>query len=60
MADLGHQLPVWSVIPFVGMLLSIALFPLFRPHWWEHNMGKVSIFWALVFVLPFFYAFGVE
>lgn len=58
MADLGHQLPVWSVIPFVGMLLSIALFPLFCPHWWEHNMGKVSLFWALAFVIPFFYAFG--
>ena len=55
---LGHQLPIWSVLPFVGMLLSIALFPLFAPHWWEHNRGKVSLFWALVFVVPFFFAFG--
>ncbi|MDH7479527.1 MAG: sodium:proton antiporter [Syntrophomonadaceae bacterium] len=57
-ADLGRQLPVWSVIPFVGMLLSIALFPLFLPHWWEHHMGKVSAFWALLFVLPFGLAYG--
>lgn len=57
-ADLGRQLPLWSVIPFVGMLLSIALFPLFLPHWWEHHLGKVSAFWALLFVLPFGLAFG--
>ncbi|NLK52253.1 MAG: sodium:proton antiporter [Syntrophomonadaceae bacterium] len=58
MTELGHLLPVWSVIPFVGMLLSIAFFPLFQPHWWEKNMGKVSIFWGIIFVLPFLLAFG--
>ncbi|HQV30514.1 MAG TPA: hypothetical protein PKV71_01490, partial [Calditrichia bacterium] len=26
--DLGKALPVWSIIPFVGILLSIAVFPL--------------------------------
>ncbi len=44
--------PVWSVIPFVGMLLSIALGPLLNAHWWEHNIGKVSFFWAMLFALP--------
>lgn len=43
---------VWGV-PFVGILLSIALFPLFAPHFWEHNFGKISAFWALAFLLPF-------
>lgn len=57
---LGYQLPVWSVAPFIGILLSIALFPLFAPHWWEKNMGKVSLFWSLVFVVPFFWAYGMD
>ncbi|WP_406677919.1 sodium:proton antiporter [Moorella sp. ACPs] len=56
--ELGQLLPWWSVLPFVGMLLSIAIFPLVNGHWWEHNMGKVSAFWALVFFIPFLIAFG--
>ena len=42
---------VWAV-PFVGMLLSIALFPLFAPHFWEHHQGKVAALWALLTVVP--------
>jgi Na+/H+ antiporter NhaD/arsenite permease-like protein len=55
---LGLQLPLWSVIPFVGMLLSIAIFPLVKPHWWEHNLLYVAFFWALVFLVPFAIGFG--
>lgn len=51
--NLGEQLPVWSILPFVGMLLSIAIIPLFKSHWWEHNMLKVAIFWSLTFLVPF-------
>jgi Na+/H+ antiporter NhaD/arsenite permease-like protein len=57
---LGNMLPMWSVIPFVGILLSIALGPLFNMHWWEHNMAKVSLFWGLLFLLPFALSFGAE
>lgn len=57
--NLGNELPIWSCIPFVGMLLSIAIFPLVKPHWWEHNMFKISIFWSLAFLIPFGIAFGV-
>ncbi|MGI9861601.1 sodium:proton antiporter [Moorella naiadis] len=56
--DLGHALPLWSVLPFVGMLLSIAIWPLVNGPWWEHNMWKVSAFWALAFFIPFLIAFG--
>jgi len=45
------------VLPFAGILLSIALIPLFAPHFWEHHFPKVSAFWALVFVVPFLYFF---
>ncbi len=55
--DLGTILPLWSVLPFAGILLSIALIPLFAPHFWEHHFPKVSAFWALVFAVPFLYFF---
>ncbi len=51
--NLGEQLPLWSCIPFAGMLLSIALFPLLFPHFWHHHFGKVSGFWAASLALPF-------
>lgn len=58
--ELGKILPLWSVLPFVGMLLSIAVWPLVNGTWWEHNMGKVSLFWSLVFFVPFLIAFGSD
>jgi Na+/H+ antiporter NhaD/arsenite permease-like protein len=56
---LGLELPAWSVIPFVGMLLSIAVFPLVRPHWWEDHLLQVALFWAVIFLVPFAFAFGI-
>ena len=37
--------PYWTVAPFALMLLSIAVIPLWKGHWWEHNLhkGYVSI-----------------
>lgn len=54
---LGEVLPIWSGLPFLGILLSIALFPLFKPVWWHHNMGKVSFAWAMIFAVPFLIAY---
>ncbi len=51
--DIGSELPLWSVLPFAGILLSIALFPLFAPHFWHHHFPKVSALWALAFAIPF-------
>ena len=58
--NLGDTLPLWSVIPFVCMLLSIAIIPLVKPHWWEHNLLKVALFWAAVFLIPFGIGYGVK
>lgn len=58
MHNIGELLPVWSIIPFVGMLLSIAIVPLVKPEWWEHNLLKVSILWSLLFLIPFGIAYG--
>ena len=43
---------VWA-LPFVGILLSIAIMPLVAPHFWHHHFGKVAAAWGLVFVVPF-------
>jgi len=56
--DLGAVLPLWSVIPFVGILLSIAIFPLAAPEFWHHHFPKVSAFWALLLAIPFALVYG--
>lgn len=54
----GAQLSLAWGIPFVGMLLSIALMPLFAGHIWHHHYGKIAAGWAALLVLPFAVAFG--
>ena len=36
-------LPLYTVAPFVAMLLVIAVFPLWIPHWWESNRNKLAV-----------------
>jgi len=50
----GAKLSVLWAVPFAGILLSIALFPLFAPHFWHHHFGKVAVFWALCCAVPLF------
>src|ERR1700684_3129129 len=47
----GSQLSLAWGIPFVGMLLSIALLPLLAPRFWKHNFGKIAAFWSAAFLL---------
>ncbi len=54
---IGAVLPLWSILPFAGILLSIALVPLVLPRFWHHHFPKVSAFWAIVFAVPFIYFF---
>ncbi|MDR1728864.1 MAG: sodium:proton antiporter [Acidobacteriota bacterium] len=35
--------PLWSVIPFVAMLLSIAVLPLVLPKLWHSNRNKLAL-----------------
>jgi Na+/H+ antiporter NhaD/arsenite permease-like protein len=44
---------LWWTVPFAGILLSIALCPLFAPNWWHHYFPHVTLFWAILFVVPF-------
>lgn len=56
----GAALNLFWVVPFAGMLLSIAIFPLILPHFWHHNFGKIAAFWGLSFLVPFTVVFGWE
>ena len=48
----GKGLGIQWVIPFVGILLSIAIFPLVAEHFWHQNFGKISLFWATLLIIP--------
>ena len=48
----GAHLNLFWVIPFAGILLSIAIFPLVAPDFWHHNFGKVSLFWGVSILIP--------
>jgi Na+/H+ antiporter NhaD/arsenite permease-like protein len=58
--DLGSHLSLWSIIPFVGMLLSIAILPLVKGEWWEKHQLHGALFWAFLFLIPFAIAFGLN
>jgi len=44
----GVELPFWTVLPFAGLLLAIAVMPLVAHHFWESNRNKglVAAFFA--------------
>ena len=35
--------PLWSIFPFIAMLLSIAIIPLVVPDWWDSNRNKTIL-----------------
>ena len=54
----GNELSGLWVIPFACMLLSIAIFPVAMPQFWHHHFGKISVFWALAFLIPCAIVYG--
>src|SRR5882672_6918683 len=53
---LGAQLRLVSVLPFVGLLLAIALAPLLAPRWWHANRHKAMV--AALAALPVLWLLG--
>ncbi len=41
--NLGHELPLASMLPFAALLLCVAVMPLVAHHWWERNRNKALI-----------------
>lgn len=44
------SVPLLSLVPFLLMLLSIAIFPLFWNHFWERNINKLIV--AIILSIP--------
>ena len=42
-AQIGVQLPLWTVLPFAALLLAIAVLPLAAEHWWHSNRNKAIV-----------------
>lgn len=59
---LGSQLPFWSVIPFAGLLLSIALLPMVAEHFWHKNRNQflVAVGWASPVFIGLLYVWGTD
>ncbi|GEO14717.1 sodium:proton antiporter [Microvirga aerophila] len=54
----GRTLGFAWALPFVGILLCIALFPLLASHAWEHHQGKIAALWGLLVLVPMAAIFG--
>jgi Na+/H+ antiporter NhaD/arsenite permease-like protein len=56
----GASLSLAWAIPFAGILLSIAVFPIIAPGIWHHHFGKITAAWAIGFLIPFSLIFGAH
>jgi len=55
---LGAELPLITALPFVALLLAIALAPLAAPRWWHHNRNKALV--ALLLSAPILVYLGIH
>jgi len=57
--EMSRNLPLWSSLPFIGVLLSIALFPQFPSlsHVWHKYYPQITVGWAILFAIPFLFIF---
>jgi len=45
----------WMILPFVALLLAIALMPFIAKHWWEHFFPHVSIGLGLITIVYYLF-----
>ena len=55
---LAQSLPLATALPFVVLLLAIALAPLLAPRWWHHNRNKALV--AFVVAAPVLVYLGLK
>jgi Na+/H+ antiporter NhaD/arsenite permease-like protein len=55
----GTALHLTSAIPFAGILLSLALMPIFLPKFWHHHFGKIAAAWAVIALYIIWHTFGL-
>ncbi|MDB5365085.1 MAG: putative rane protein [Rhodospirillales bacterium] len=51
--------PIWAV-PFIGLLLSIAILPMAAPRLWHRHHGSFALAWAAILLVPMVVAFGAH
>lgn len=54
------SLSLFWCLPFVCILLSLAFCPVLIPRLWHAHYGKLLAFWTLLFMLPFWFYFGLS
>lgn len=54
----GETMSLLWAVPFAGLLLSIAIWPLAGPAFWHHHYGKIAAAWAVAVLAPMVIAFG--
>jgi Na+/H+ antiporter NhaD/arsenite permease-like protein len=50
--------PVYTIAPFLALLVAIAVCPLWMPHWWESNRNKLVV--SAVLGLPILALYAVR
>lgn len=53
-------IPLWVCIPFVGVLLCIAILPLIAGEWWEKRQPLVIAVLSVLFIIPFAVLYGAD
>jgi Na+/H+ antiporter NhaD/arsenite permease-like protein len=56
----GASLSLLWIVPFAGLLLSIAFVPPIAHGWWSRHDGKVVAWWSLLAVGPLFVIAGPD
>lgn len=56
--DVLHNISILFSIPFLGMLLSIAVMPLIAGEWWEKKQQYIVILWSVLFLVPLAIAYS--
>lgn len=54
----SHAPPVWTIIPFVALLLMIATGPLFYEHFWHKNYPKIAVALATTVIAYYLLVLG--
>ena len=57
-SEAHHSIPLWTVFPFILLLLMIATGPLFYEHFWHKNYPLVAV--ALAGIVVLYYIFGLN
>ena len=48
----------WA-LPFIGILMTIAIAPLLMPRFWQHHYGKIAFVWSALAVVPLAALYGL-